>query len=151
MSHSKAILSLDWISTKLVFYDIQFSPQNSAMKTASGNWISEEEKCHKIKWHYLKLVFILSNGVFSNNRWGEMLASGRNLACIKFTFHLVLHSQYISIRASISSRRRMIPPNPSKWYREMWLKIGGEPRCIFCQFLLDFCFRVLRESVKGRL
>lgn len=42
-----------------------------------------------------------------------------------------------SIPISSCLPRRMIHSNPSKWYHEMWLRIGGEPRCIFCQFLFQ--------------
>lgn len=104
-----------------------------------GNWISEEaQKRHKIKWHYLKLVFI-HLGWYFKSCFCRISRDGSSRNC--YVLHWLLDTIRISRR-----RRRMIPPNPSKRYREMWLKIGGEPRCIFSQFL----FQGFKTSLVGR-
>lgn len=106
----------------------------ASVSMSKGNWI---RKRHKIKWHYLKLVFMLSAGrieVLYDNEGIDVCE--RILLCALFQSDKTsLSCLNLFLFQFSSSRRRMIFSNPSKWYREMWLKIGGEPRCIFCQFL----------------
>lgn len=108
--------------------------------SSRGNWMNKEEKGHKIKWHYLKLVFMRRREESSTLwQWRGRLPSSRSLSS-SHSFPAQsdkIPSIYFAFTPR-APRRRMILPNPSKWYREMWLKIGGEPRCIF----VDFCLKV---------
>jgi hypothetical protein len=102
------------------------------------NSINDVEKRHKIKWHYLKLVFIYTFSSFfffvrkevfqtrANLLWNSSLASLDN----QFSFRddkrqrkWRFHSFFFHLKLSLFSQ--------SKRYQEMWFKIGGEPRCFY--------------------
>lgn len=142
MSHLKTILSHDWIlpllRLRIFFYVFQFSQlaiswirkisaSSWVWKDEKGNWINKEEKRHKIKWHYLKLVFLpcleksttchSSGGIaqLSVFSWKEIiLRPKRSIFCFLWTLFSI---------SLVSRRRRLIFSNPNKRYREMWLKI----------------------------
>lgn len=147
MPHPKTISSHGWISFMLFNFLNSLSVDSARFCwcfALDGNWMNKEEKHHKIKWHYLKLVFMLS---LEGNESLITIAREGSLQRIIRRWMTQSHPnskpfpsfpQFISIFGfSHFATTNDSLKNPSKRYREMWLEIGGEPRCIFCQFLVQ--------------